>query len=101
MEATEEVVEETVEAEEAAEETVEAEETEETEETEEAGTLDGVWSAQKLVDEFGDEIKDSKPVVQTAFFGEFSNTATTGSELTGGVFMTMIGVALAMIHAFG
>lgn len=48
------------------------------------------WSAQKMVDEFGDPIEGSMPVLQVPFSGEFSNTATAGSELAGYVFMYMM-----------
>lgn len=48
------------------------------------------WSVQQMVDEFGDPIEESMPVLQVPFSGEFSNTATAGSELAGYIFMYMM-----------
>lgn len=49
-----------------------------------------LWSAEKSVDEFGAVIADSKASVQCPISGEFSNTATTGGELKGAVYMRML-----------
>ena len=49
----------------------------------------GLWSAEKMVDEFGDVIEGSMAIVQTPISGDFSNTATSSSKLTGYVFMYM------------
>ena len=49
-----------------------------------------LWSAQKMVDDFGDVIEGSKAIIQTNISGDFSNTATASSELSGAVFMTMM-----------
>ncbi len=42
-----------------------------------------VWSIQQQVDEFGDAIPNSKPVIITPFSGTFDNTATKNQELAG------------------
>lgn len=42
----------------------------------------GKWRTAKTTDEFGDVTADSSTVVTSEFSGSFSNTATTGSELT-------------------
>ena len=46
-----------------------------------------LWSAQQSVDEFGDITSDSTTVIQTPISGDFSNTATSSSELSGYIFM--------------
>lgn len=46
-----------------------------------------LWEVQKEVDEFGDEIPDGASIVMAPISGDFSNTATSGSELTGYVTM--------------
>ena len=43
----------------------------------------GTWSIQQQVDEFGDVIPNSKPVIITPFSGTFDNTATKNEKLTG------------------
>ena len=62
----------------------------EPEETEASTTSTNLWSVQKMVDEFGDVIEGSMSVIQTPIYGDFSNTATSSSELTGYVFMYMM-----------
>ncbi len=48
-----------------------------------------VWSVKQAVDEFGD-IAEYSPAYMTAIaIGDFSNTATTGSELTVGLYMLL------------
>lgn len=49
-----------------------------------------LWSAQKMVDDFGDVIEGSMPIIQSSFSGDFSNTATASSELAGYIFMHML-----------
>lgn len=46
------------------------------------------WSIKTEVDEFGDEVANGKKYIQTAFSGDFSNTATSSSELKG--YLSMI-----------
>ena len=46
-------------------------------------TLANVWEVPTLLDEFGDETNMSSPVIAQAINGDFSNTATTSSELSG------------------
>lgn len=50
-------------------------------------TVDGLWEAIYETDEFGDVEEDSKIVLRSPIVGEFSNTATNGSELAGYVFI--------------
>lgn len=52
---------------------------------EEAST--GNWSVDQTVDEFGDITDSSDTLVRTPISGDFSNTATSSSELTGYVFV--------------
>lgn len=44
-----------------------------------------VWETIQTTDEFGDVTEDSFTALQTSIDGEFSNTATAGSEVTGDV----------------
>ena len=44
-----------------------------------------VWYVEKTVDEFGDITADSKTILSANIEGNFSNTATTSSELSGAV----------------
>lgn len=50
-------------------------------------TENELWSAVHSVDEFGDIDKDGKMALSAPFVGDFSNTATSSSELTGYVFI--------------
>lgn len=45
------------------------------------------WQAQQAVDEFGDPVPNGDPVVSSVFTGNFSNTATTESDLIVGVYI--------------
>ena len=45
------------------------------------------WTVQQTVDEFGDVTDDSTTVVSAVVSGDFSNTATSGSDLTVMVYM--------------
>lgn len=42
-----------------------------------------IWSVQQTVDEFGDVTADSATVIEAPISGDFSNTATASSELSG------------------
>lgn len=46
------------------------------------------WSVQQTVDEFGDVTADSATVIEAPISGDFSNTATASSELSGYVRFT-------------
>lgn len=46
------------------------------------------WSVEQTVDEFGDVTENSETLLRTSISGDFSNTATSSSELTGYVFVT-------------
>ena len=48
--------------------------------------LYGAWIFKESVDEFGDVQEDSPVILATVSSGEFSNTATTGSDLSVGIF---------------
>ena len=58
-------------------ETTEPEET-----TEQEEVSDPVWTSTLTTDEFGDVTEDSVTAISGTFYGTFSNTATSGSELT-------------------
>lgn len=45
------------------------------------------WTVEQTVDEFGDITEDSANVMRTAICGDFSNTATSSSELAGYIFI--------------
>lgn len=48
-----------------------------------------VWSVEQAIDEFGDIAEYSSAYVTAITIGDFSNTATTGSELTVGLYMLL------------
>jgi len=50
-------------------------------------TVDGLWEATYTTDEFGDVVEDSETVLCSPIMGDFSNTATNGSELAGYVYI--------------
>lgn len=48
-----------------------------------------IWTIQQTTDEFGDITADSIPVLCTDIHGDFKNTATNSSELSGMVFFSL------------
>ena len=68
------------------EENAEAEAVSETEEDSGTGDLYGVWIIDQSVDEFGDKTEGDAPVLKTPITGDFSNTATASSTLSGVLF---------------
>ena len=55
--------------------------------TQEEPNTDNSWSVEQTVDEFGDVTENSETLIRTSISGDFSNTATSSSELTGHVFV--------------
>ena len=55
-----------------------------------AGNQTDSWVIQETTDEFGDVTEDSTTYLGTAFTGTFSNTATTGSDFTGAMYIRWI-----------
>lgn len=72
------------------EENAEAEAVSETEEDSGMGDLYGVWIIDQSVDEFGDKTEGDAPVLKTPITGDFSNTATASSTLSGALFIQKV-----------
>lgn len=58
----------------------------------------GNWSIGAPVDEFGDVVEGGQLYIQTEFSGDFSNTATSSSELKGYLFMSQANKGLFDIY---
>ena len=84
------------------EENAEAEAVSETEEDSGMGDLYGVWIIDQSVDEFGDKTEGDAPVLKTPITGDFSNTATASSTLSGALFIQKVSQKyVAAFRAFG